>query len=92
MGVLALLGQHFAGLRNSYDTLLMVLISLGAGVLVFLVEFVFKLFGAPVKMANEAQEKFTDEKKRLETIIESLHKPSAPTLGIEIIHPAVNGG
>jgi hypothetical protein len=95
VSVLALIGQGAAGLRNSHDTLLMVLISLGAGVLVFGVEFLFKLLRAPAKMAKEVKSclesqktDFDNEKKRLENTIESLRKPSVPTLEIEIIHPA----
>jgi hypothetical protein len=57
------------------------------------------LFWLPFRRHRAEQEKFTaekltlemtraDEKKRLETMMESLRKPSAPTLEIAIIHPA----
>jgi hypothetical protein len=63
VSILALGGQCAAGLRNGHDTLLMVLIAIGAGVLVFLVEFAFKLFRAPAKLARELEDKIESDQK-----------------------------
>jgi hypothetical protein len=53
IAVLALIGQLGVGLRGEHDTWLMVLIAVGAGVVVFLIEFLIKLFRVPPMMARE---------------------------------------
>ena len=56
-GMLMAFGQYLFGLKERHETVVLVLLCLGAALVVFLFEFAIKLFGAPVKMAKELEAK-----------------------------------
>jgi hypothetical protein len=49
--------QYWAGLRPFHDTIIIVGITLGSGLIVFLVEFTFRLLRAAVKIMQEADQR-----------------------------------
>ena len=71
--VLALIAQQILGMRGNHDTMLMVLIAVGVGAVVFLLEFLFRLLRVPALITKEWQAKLRAE--------ETAHTTSKTTLG-----------
>jgi hypothetical protein len=67
VSILAFGGQYEYGLRGEHDTLLMVLIAVGAGGLVYLVEFLIKILTTPAKIAKEQAEEIAALNAQIQT-------------------------
>lgn len=97
--VLAYWGLIGAGASDRHEIAVRYVVSACAGlaafILVFGVEFLFKLLRAPAKMAKEAEEKFVSDRQQLEMTIEMLKSQLEPSLSdsaVELLVEAVKGG